>query len=147
MTTTDLLILLAGALLLAVVAALLVRWRRDAVQDVVRPAGSPDPCRPEESIGARMPSVRGRLLWLLVERGSQSTPSGGNAVAPGVISEARALLARGRKIEAIKLARELTGWGLKESKDFVDGLHWRCQPVFGVRRIGAGSPLERDPSA
>jgi len=25
-----------------------------------------------------------------------------------------------RKIEAIKLVRKLTGWGLKESKDFVD---------------------------
>jgi ribosomal protein L7/L12 len=31
-------------------------------------------------------------------------------------------LARGNKIQAIKRVRELTGWGLKEAKDFVDGL-------------------------
>ncbi len=36
--------------------------------------------------------------------------------------KARELLARGRKIEAIKKVRELTGMSLKESKDFVDSL-------------------------
>ncbi len=36
--------------------------------------------------------------------------------------EARELLARGRKIEAIKKVMELTGVGLKEAKDFVDSL-------------------------
>lgn len=35
---------------------------------------------------------------------------------------ARALLAAGKKIEAVKLVRERTGLGLKEAKDFVDGL-------------------------
>ncbi len=34
----------------------------------------------------------------------------------------RDLIFRGRKIEAIKLHRELTGLGLKESKDAVDEL-------------------------
>lgn len=32
------------------------------------------------------------------------------------------LLARRQKIEAIKVVREVTNWGLKEAKDFVDGL-------------------------
>ncbi len=32
------------------------------------------------------------------------------------------LLARGRKIEAIKMVRELTEMGLKEAKDYVDSL-------------------------
>lgn len=32
------------------------------------------------------------------------------------------LLASGKKIEAIKLYRERTGVGLKEAKDFIDGL-------------------------
>ena len=36
--------------------------------------------------------------------------------------EARELLARGRKIEAVKKVRELTGMSLKEAKDFVDSL-------------------------
>jgi ribosomal protein L7/L12 len=33
-----------------------------------------------------------------------------------------AALYAGRKIEAIKLHREATGWGLKESKDFIEAL-------------------------
>lgn len=36
--------------------------------------------------------------------------------------EARALIAKGRTIEAIKRVRELTGAGLKEAKAMVDGL-------------------------
>jgi len=36
--------------------------------------------------------------------------------------EVRLLLQRGNKIAAIKRVRELTGWGLKESKDYVDRL-------------------------
>jgi len=36
--------------------------------------------------------------------------------------QARQLVAAGKKIEAVKLVREHTGWGLKESKDFVDRL-------------------------
>ena len=36
--------------------------------------------------------------------------------------EARELLAQGRKIQAVKLVREQTGWGLKQAKDFVDSL-------------------------
>ncbi len=36
--------------------------------------------------------------------------------------EVRHLVARGRKIEAIKKVRELTGMGLKEAKDFVDSV-------------------------
>lgn len=34
--------------------------------------------------------------------------------------EARALVAQGKTIAAIKVVREGTGWGLKESKDFVE---------------------------
>lgn len=44
------------------------------------------------------------------------------ASAPQLEQEARALLARGQKIEAIKRVRELTGWGLKEAKDYVERL-------------------------
>ncbi len=44
----------------------------------------------------------------------------------------RALLAAGKKIEAVKLVRERTGLGLKEAKDFVDGLE---QPAFAVPAI------------
>jgi large subunit ribosomal protein L7/L12 len=36
--------------------------------------------------------------------------------------EARVLKQAGKVIDAIKLVRDATGWGLKESKDFVDRL-------------------------
>ena len=39
-----------------------------------------------------------------------------------LVFEARELLIRGKKIEAVKKVRELSGWGLKEAKDFVDSL-------------------------
>lgn len=39
---------------------------------------------------------------------------------PEIEAELRALLAAGRKIEAIKLVRESTGLGLAEAKDLVE---------------------------
>jgi ribosomal protein L7/L12 len=39
---------------------------------------------------------------------------------PAAESELREMVARGQKIEAIKRARELTGLGLKEAKDYVE---------------------------
>ena len=44
-------------------------------------------------------------------------------IASEVDAELRALLARGNKIGAVKRVRELTGWGLKEAKDYVDSLY------------------------
>ncbi|MGY4395817.1 large subunit ribosomal protein L7/L12 [Sphingomonas sp. UYAg733] len=41
---------------------------------------------------------------------------------PEVEAEVRALLAAGRKIDAIKLAREVTHLGLKDTKDLVEAL-------------------------
>ncbi|MFM2247901.1 MAG: hypothetical protein RL071_3976 [Pseudomonadota bacterium] len=43
-------------------------------------------------------------------------------IAAALEAELRALLSAGRKIDAIKRAREATGLGLKEAKDLVDGL-------------------------
>ena len=41
---------------------------------------------------------------------------------PATDPDVQVQLARGNKIQAIKRVRELTGWGLKEAKDYVDGL-------------------------
>ena len=41
----------------------------------------------------------------------------------------RALVAQGRKVEAVKRVREATGWGLKQSKDYVDSLSEVVQEV------------------
>ena len=45
--------------------------------------------------------------------------------------QARTLIDQGQKIEAIKLVRETTGWGLKESKDYVDALARAALPALG----------------
>lgn len=54
-----------------------------------------------------------------------SRPSAGRAltdVAPALRHEIESAVAAGRKIEAIKLLRDATGMGLKESKDAVDAM-------------------------
>jgi large subunit ribosomal protein L7/L12 len=43
-------------------------------------------------------------------------------LSPPVEAQVRALLAEGRKIEAIKLARTATDLGLKEAKDLVEAM-------------------------
>ena len=43
-------------------------------------------------------------------------------VSEATVALARELVAGGKKIQAVKVVREDTGWGLKESKDFVDRL-------------------------
>ena len=55
--------------------------------------------------------------------------------------EIRDLLARGKKLQAIKRVRELTGMGLKEAKDYVDALPHapplgRLLSVHGAQPIG-----------
>lgn len=47
-------------------------------------------------------------------------PQSGIAIEAEVIAELRALMGAGKKIEAIKRVREVTGLGLKEAKDFVE---------------------------
>jgi large subunit ribosomal protein L7/L12 len=64
------------------------------------------------------------LEWALrgadaqTEAAPAATSGGGWQVSPEVVQLARA----GKKIQAIKLLREQTGLGLKESKDIVDNL-------------------------
>ena len=43
-------------------------------------------------------------------------------LSPEAEAQIRALLAAGRKIEAIKIARDTMHLGLKDAKDFVEGL-------------------------
>lgn len=45
-----------------------------------------------------------------------------DAASPPVSAEVRQLALEGKKIQAIKVLREQTGLGLKESKDIVDRL-------------------------
>ncbi len=43
-------------------------------------------------------------------------------IPPALAADVQALIARGQTIEAIKHVRRVTGLGLKESKDVVDGM-------------------------
>lgn len=64
-----------------------------------------------------------QLEWALRGAGApaepEPVPSGGQ---PQVSPEVLQLALQGQKIQAIKILREQTGLGLKESKDIVDGL-------------------------
>jgi hypothetical protein len=53
-------------------------------------------------------------------------------LAPAVADQARALIARGAKIEAIKTVRETTGLGLKEAKDLVEAIEAGQGPASGA---------------
>jgi ribosomal protein L7/L12 len=47
-------------------------------------------------------------------------------------NKVRALLAQGRKVEAVKQVHRETGWGLKEAKDYVDALAYAALPALGA---------------
>jgi len=51
-----------------------------------------------------------------------------STAAPGTDAELIALVAEGRKIEAIKRQRERTGQGLAEAKTYIDALEARLPP-------------------
>ena len=44
--------------------------------------------------------------------------------------QVHALIDQNQKVEAIKLVRETTGWGLRESKDYVDTLARAALPAL-----------------
>ncbi len=49
---------------------------------------------------------------------------GAAALTPEVLSTVRNLVQNGKKIEAIKVVRQATSWGLKEAKDYVEALRF-----------------------
>lgn len=53
----------------------------------------------------------------------------------------RMVLERGNKIEAVKLVRERTGLGLKEAKDFVDGIERGTAPATIPRTFGSSGNI------
>ncbi len=63
-----------------------------------------------------------QLEWALRGAGSSAEPDQVAEGRPGVSPEVLQLALQGQKIQAIKILREQTGLGLKESKDIVDGL-------------------------
>ncbi len=49
-------------------------------------------------------------------------------VGDDTVAVVQALVAQGQKIEAIKHVRQMTGWGLKEAKNYVDALQSGSPP-------------------
>ena len=67
------------------------------------------------------------LVLLFMRRGGPNRadllrPPVAVVISGDLADEVRTLLTRGDKIEAIRRVRERSGLGLKESKDFVEGL-------------------------
>lgn len=73
---------------------------------------------------ARLDEIEWKLDAIIAAIGIQTPPRPTPGERVGMsgeqIDEIRALIRAGRKIEAIKRVRELTGLGLKEAKDLVD---------------------------
>ncbi|NIJ22220.1 large subunit ribosomal protein L7/L12 [Sphingomonas naasensis] len=97
-------VLIAAALLILVLAAMALRSgrKRDPLM-----GGAPGSYRANRPMpAARFPPA--------------TLPAG--TLPEDVEQQVRALLAAGRKIDAIKLARDATHLGLKETKDLVDAI-------------------------
>lgn len=97
--------------------------------------------------------VLGIALFVLARRWSDvpartgSIPVSSHAGAPlAPDEEIQDLLAHGNKIQAIKRVRELTGMGLKEAKDYVEGLpRVPLGPLIAGRTGPAAQPdVERE---
>ena len=107
--------MLAGAILYAILNAIYRRWY-DATAGDVETLGKANRAQ-SETIG-RLRAENAALKSLVVE----------NGLTPPVTQELsneqaiRDEIARGRKINAIKLYRESTGVGLKEAKDIVEAM-------------------------
>ncbi|MGD9812593.1 MAG: ribosomal protein L7/L12 [Sphingobium sp.] len=67
---------------------------------------------------------RNELMGIDSDHFSRGVPSAPAlaALTPEIEAEIRRLIGARRKIDAIKLARETTGMGLKDAKDYVEGL-------------------------
>jgi large subunit ribosomal protein L7/L12 len=73
---------------------------------------------------ARLDAIEWKLDAILASLGVQvperPTPAASAGIGSDQLDEIRTLMHTGRKIEAIKRVREITGLGLKEAKDLVD---------------------------
>lgn len=78
----------------------------------------------EEEIRIRLSRLENRVSFLFQELGLEEKYQAEQVQDPLEMgmAEIAALLRMNRKIEAIKLYRQMTGTGLKEAKDAVDNL-------------------------
>jgi ribosomal protein L7/L12 len=76
--------------------------------------------RLEAQVAALMPLLTTDQARTWQQPSEPAPPLGGSLAVPVVDVDVARILARGNKIEAIKLACEKYGLGLKEAKDYVE---------------------------
>lgn len=69
-------------------------------------------------LAQRIAKMERQIAFLLEHLGLEYEDDPTDDVSPAVLE----LVRMGKKIQAIKLFREETGFGLKEAKDFIDSL-------------------------
>jgi ribosomal protein L7/L12 len=72
------------------------------------------------------------------------SPSSTN-LSPDILTQVQTLLSANRKIEAIKIVRAATNWGLKEAKDYVEALPPSGTPFEGISTIPSAAPQAQIP--
>ncbi len=122
MDSTVLIAITAGATLGVIVLLLLLLWRGRSRTRVIESPGGPATPAAEPSPAASMTM----------------------AAADSVV---RAMAARGEKIEAIKMVREMTGLGLKEAKDYVEALPNAPSMMVVARQMVMASSAQAGGSA
>ena len=112
MIDVKLILIIAGVGLACFVLGLLVRGRRSDESMIVQRSPLAAPTAPP---GETRSSYDGANVGIDLQLGR----------------DLEALLSAGRKIEAIKLVRERTGWGLKEAKEAVENLEGLMKRLNG----------------
>ncbi len=79
---------------------------------------------PDAVTTMRLESIERKLDTILTSLGIEIPPPAygpaGTALQPDAVEEIRALARAGKKIEAIKRLRDITGVGLKDAKELIE---------------------------
>jgi ribosomal protein L7/L12 len=78
--------------------------------------------RLEAQVAALMPLLDSDQEPTWEQQSVPASPVAGGPTLPEVDVDVARILARGNKIEAIKVARDKYGLGLREAKDYVEGM-------------------------
>jgi hypothetical protein len=121
----DAVTLILAALALLIIPMLLVVLLMRQREASARAAGAPAPSGYDAdarlaTLERRVETLERHLGRLAADLGTELSADGADSPLPDRFETVRARLAAGRKIDAIKEYRRLTGVGLKEAKDAVE---------------------------
>lgn len=101
--------------------------------------GKPIPTLTADAPAAPVTAARSSQLHPSVPGAQQKSP-----ISEGTINKIKELLSKGSKVLAVQLYREETGVGLKEAKDFVDGIEAGL-PTTHTTAVPAPRPVAPQP--